>query len=465
MNENAVIYLTNMGTTFDAIGVSLKEFNLKMKDSKASKFLMVFYGAGDERPKKNAEQVRQIFGPEFDHIDLVEIEDPEDIDTCVHTMKRRIEALIEEHSIESPVLYVNCTAGTKSMVFALAYATLWLVPSSSEFHLVYQGGERGIDGRVVSSEQARVLESELKNLAVISLSLNEFLKKRFNAAANYLNLLSVKQLDSVERMIYHGVLTTYYFSIFNFDTANRHLESYLKVYDPNARSRAGALQKSLNTIVDTVQVLKNPIEIGIELKSIVESLEGEQFAEKLSLAKQKIAEKWQSYVGFLLSLVALATNKKNTGEFTESVMLSYRIAELAVQINLLRYGISVWNFSESIRLLKPVFAKAVLERLECPGPDKLEVQVGFKRALLAFLSLRNLSKDVESAVSNDCLKFAGRLQSNRNYCFMAHGFDYKDSRSAESALEDLKNFLLCIRIVRSRDELEAGIDRFSILFR
>lgn len=466
MEHNPIIYITNMGTTFGAIDLSLREFNMKMKDVKAPKYLLVFYGKEEKgKPRECAEQIKHIFGPEFNHVDLAEIPDPEDTDSCIHTMQRKIQFLLEEHLIENPVLYVNCTAGTKVMVFALSFATLWLVPNSKEFHIIYQGGQRGKYGRVVSSEKAQVFESELKNMALLSLSLNDFLKKRFSASANYLSLLSYERLNRVEKIIYHGILATYYFSIFNFDKAYEHLENYLRIYDPTARLNAGAFQRPFSSISDTVQVLKNPIEAGIELKSIVDSLRGENFSENLKLAKQKIAEKWQSYVGFICSLVALSLNKLNIGEFTESVMLSYRTAELAVQLSLLNYGISVWNLQDSLNSLPKEISKVVLESLGCSEPGQVEKQIGFNRALSIFLNLRNRSNRSKDAINaQNCFRLAAKLQSNRNFCFMAHGFDYKDKESAESAINDLKDFLVQIKLIPTEEELESEIKRFSILY-
>lgn len=471
MTQTHIIYVATMGMQPKSFDQSLKEFILKHKDIENPKYLVIFYGADEQKkPYKNAVEIKQVFGSDFDHVDLFEIPNPQDVKSCIDTMKSKIDFLLKEHEINNVSLYINPTGGTAAMSFAAAFSTIWLIPYVSDYILDYQGGKRGEDGDVRSDEDVEIISVEMRNDGILMLAANDLLKRRFDAAANYLFLLNEKKLNDIEKNIYYGALSIYEFSIFNFKNAGDLLQKYSRYYISSSQVKAGNLLQAIKFIEESMHLLRSPIEAGVELERYFQRLKSNSpdFSEDLREIDKQISQRWSDFRRLIFGLIAISKNKLLNGRYPDTVMLSYRIAELYVQLELLKYGISVWNLKKSVEFAKEKIANKVLSAMNCNSKEEIPNQIGFNKSLEILLSLKKLDKKIEASeelyFNEKIFEVARNLQNNRNYCFLAHGFDYKDKHSAEKAIIDLMEFLSFLRVSKDKEDLRNEVERFNLLF-
>lgn len=470
MQGSFIIYVATMGTTLEALEESLRDFVLNTKTLEIPKYLVIFYGYSEKgEPKKHAEEIKKYFGPDFNDSYTFEIPDPQAIDVCVNSIKKNLDRILEmiyeKENIRTPILYINPTGGTKVMSFALGYCTLWLIPSAKEYHFIYQGGERNADGRVKSSEFVEIFKKDMKNLGLIALAMNELLQKHFEAAAFYLSSIDVNKISEAEKNFYHGVNAIYYFSIFNFEKAKEERNNYSRSSVPESDVE-GFFRNSFNFVRNAINLLEDPIEIGTFLKEKIDLLSNSSnFGDNIREIKKKVCQDWSRIRRFIYSLVAIAKNRIVTGLYPDAVMLSYRIAELTVQLELLKYGISVWNFKNSLNELDQNTRNYLLGKLEIQSIDEVNDQISFRRALDICIALKKrFAKESNDFDYDKLIRIAKEIQSNRNYCFIAHGFDYKNQKEAEKAVDSLIKFLNLLDLEKNENQINEHIRKFSFIF-
>lgn len=443
-NRNVRLLVATVGTTKEPIEASLKTYS---ENFEGDKFCLLFAGKKQETQSIDPYGIAKRLEEEFRlyyRFKVEEISDPENLDFCLSEFRKKLgnfiqlEELDEASNVE---VIFDITGGTKVMSSALTMLAAFVSADKPQYEvkIVYQGGKRR---ESIVEGEPKQFPSEIQKITYLR-NLEESLKnKDYATASEFAQLLDSErfQPDPLERAVCLIAKAYDYLTALNFIQFRNTLDEFVKLFKEKSAEIRNLKDRSLYKFYNAFMEEKKDHFIG--LPKCVESL---QKISKESLPKHmnQASKEGKNLICFMLALIDYKIKKK---QFADAVLFSYRVCELAVQLRLLSYEISPWSFKETVQAKGKKFFEIAEKTIGVKDPSigELPDKIAFRESLNFLHELQKYFGKTESEVSVDfdeLKKEIDRLQANRNFCFLAHGFDSKDEDEALSAYETAKKLV------------------------
>lgn len=397
-----------VGTTLDPIIESIRKND--------ADFVYLVYGRSlspEQRPNPfdiayRAKQKAEELGKA---VTTKEIDNPEDIDTCISIFRELTKELSEFDEV-----IVNFTGGTKPMSAAAFYVFLTeMIPSKLVFEYV-GGKKRDEHGRVTRMEMKKSYRTASEELVkkIISYTQNS----QFFFAKELSKSLPEK---SKYKFIKKATEAFWLWDSFEYEKAVKILNEIGKV----AETLIG--EPTFNNIPENVVKLRN---IGNIIISALRKMRKYQ-VEKI------IGDVKKCYI-LSLDAIANAERRLKTHNYTEAVLRAYKAIEIATQVKLLEKGINPWkiNWSKITNYRKLLTSLGYKD--EKHAPQQLTLWNGLY--VLDFIT----SPKLMDKIHRD-LQFISQLRNNST---LEHGYSPISRENAEKAVKK------SLEIVKTILELE-----------
>lgn len=325
----------------------------------------------------------------------LEVDDPEDVRSCVEAFERVVRELADMRVSE---VIVNFTGGTKPLSAAAFHVFATRAPSRVVFE--YVGGavrdDKGrVSGRMVVKKDYRTAVEEVADKVVEYMESYQF----------YLALECSKMLPDTYEFLKKASSAFWLWDSFEYEEAMR----------------------IINEIGDGAKALL-PLQVMGKVPENVVKLR--RVGNRLVRAMKALRECQNRGVvvgvedGHLVPLEFLANAERRlkTRQYAEAVLRAYRAVEAAVQLRLLENGVNPW----SVNWQQVPNSQEVLRTLGCEEnpPERLTLWKG--------LQLLNAINQVsQMGEVSDRLQFISNLRNNSK---LEHGYASVDEENAEKAV-------------------------------
>jgi CRISPR-associated protein (TIGR02710 family) len=402
-----------VGTTAEPLLRAIEETKQAADRESASLSVILVYGRPTQEQQSQENNTLNITKKLIDEAKKLglaellsaEIDDPENLDTCLREMKRQL-----NKAIDADRVLVNYTGGTKVMSAAAVHAAL-TAPLAGNLELSYVGGgQRDETGRVVSEAMTIRPSEQTFTRERAEQIINLLRNYRFEPAKNLAEVLP----DSGRfGFLKRATTALSFWDNLEYDKAVpelRELNRQAKALsdDPDLGKLAQIIDRLTpiaNAISDTIRVFRQWEEGKTHKPS---SEEGMRLlcADLLENAYRHIQRK----------------------EYTEAVLRSYRALEAAVQVALVMSNRNPWRYTPS-----QSEQEAVKSRLG-HVPKELTLSSGVE--VLKIAHNRTLNDELKNKLLD--------LQQLRNRSILEHGYRACSKDDSERALSYAETLVLWV---------------------
>lgn len=365
------------------------------------------------------------------------IENPEDFDECIKATYEAAAEVLKRWEEEKGMIIIDYTGGTKPMASSLVYVAYQVFP---QFVLRYIGGiRRDEHGRVISGSE-KTVEISGVNRALL-LKARDFYMN-FNLHKSYELLYNCAESMKSE---YYSVLSNFIYSLiyrdqFDYKMANDILNRFsrrFKIYSDEAIFSKN-VAKFFRQVLDT----QKNISLIYGVLKILSQFKEKKSVNECSKIVEKITSREEYIDGFELLLIDFYLNilrRLRLNEILRACVLTYRLYELLTQyILIVKYRISP-TYIDWSKLDKNV--------VKCMGLKSLPEHLDLQRSLDL---LKCLNDEIINILDLNLLR---KVQFERNYSLIEHGFSSVRRKIIEESIENLyKAMKKCIKDIDSRVE-------------
>jgi len=423
------VLLCSVGTSIDPI--------LKAIDKNKPVKCYLVYGRwkgelrpGTKTPEEIATEV-QVRYPEI--VEKREIADPDDVEVCIRVFTEVFLEILGK--FPDAKIIIDFTGGTKAMSSALFYASN-IVPIRNRVY-EYITGERGENGRVIPGTEKpisrRYIDYQLLRDAIILFNNREFLwaAKLFNEVTSNLEMKEpflLKLLENISLWLGH-------WDNFNYDEAKNYAERIKR-----------DIHKVLSVI--SIRSLRKLEDEFSSLRALfVSSYNCVKFLRDM-IEKKNLPEIQKEFgEALIIDLLQKIDIRLERNQYDVAVILAYRVLETAVQLELIKHGVSPWKtnwetIDEEVR--NEFLARAGLSN----PPENITLRSGL--ALLAIID-KEFSEKLKSVE-----KELNHIIYQRNYSPIAHGWINIKKDNAEKARK------FAIRFIKETLNINYTPERYKI---
>lgn len=360
--------------------------------------------------KQRAEEMGKLAIP-------IEIEDPEDIDSCVSAFRK-----LAKDAFEFDEVIVNFTGGTKPMSAAAFHVFVSeTIPSKVVFE--YVGGK-------IRDKNGRVIREKMEVKKSYETASSELSRKVIHYIEDYQFYLAKKISESLPDRVYRFLKKAseafWLWDSFEYEKAVRILNEISKT----AEILVG---RDFGRIPENVVKLRN---IGNIMVDALKKMRKCQNKENVNVDGCHILS---------LDAIAHAERRLKTHNYIEAVLRAYRGVEVATQVKLLENKINPWKVEWSLI----VNYKDLLDELgykDCESaPKQLTLWNGVR--VLNFIESRDILNMIE-----DDLQFISQL---RNSSKLEHGYSGVGRENAEDVVNKALRIVKTILWVEDFPEINS----------